>query len=182
MEKQEFSTTSADFDPDRILRTLIGCGVEFVLVGGLAARFHGATRATGDVDCVPALDAENMQRLAAAMKMLNARLRIAGMSDSDARSLVLKLDARTLIGFGGSTWTTDAGPLDILVELRDGSGRPVPFEQLERRAIFVKIGAVAVRLAALRDIVEAKTFASRQKDLDALPELHRLLDYYDSRE
>ena len=41
------------FDPDRILATLDAHGVEYLLVGGLAARAHGAQRRTADVDCVP---------------------------------------------------------------------------------------------------------------------------------
>ena len=39
------------FDPDRILRVLDQHRVDFVLVGGVAARAHGATRATADIAC-----------------------------------------------------------------------------------------------------------------------------------
>jgi hypothetical protein len=41
------------FDPDRILAELDAGGVEYLLVGGLAARAFGAQRRTMDVDCVP---------------------------------------------------------------------------------------------------------------------------------
>jgi hypothetical protein len=39
-------------DFERLLRTLDRGGVEFVLVGGLAANAHGAIRTTRDVDVV----------------------------------------------------------------------------------------------------------------------------------
>ena len=47
------SPQGPDFDPDLILSILDRHKVEYVLVGGMAARAHGATRATADIDCVP---------------------------------------------------------------------------------------------------------------------------------
>ena len=47
------------FDPDRILATLDAHGVDCLLVGGIAARAHGATRRTADVDCVPDTSDDN---------------------------------------------------------------------------------------------------------------------------
>ena len=119
-------SSNSAFDPDRILEALDRHGVEYVLVGGVAARVHGAGRATADIDCVPATNEENLQRLAGALADLGARLRVGGMSDEEARQLPLRLDAATLAAFGSSTWTTDAGPLDLLVELRDPAGGYTP--------------------------------------------------------
>jgi hypothetical protein len=50
------------FDPDRILATLHAHRVDHVLVGGFAARAHGATRPTADIDCVPDTDTGNYER------------------------------------------------------------------------------------------------------------------------
>ena len=41
------------FDPEAILRTLVDHGVEFVLIGGVAATLHGSPLRTGDVDICP---------------------------------------------------------------------------------------------------------------------------------
>lgn len=51
-----------DFDPDRILAALEAHQVDYLLVGGLAARAHGAQRRTADVDCVPNTTEENLER------------------------------------------------------------------------------------------------------------------------
>jgi hypothetical protein len=59
---------SGDFDPDVILRVLDEHEVDYILVGGAAARAHGAMRATWDIDCVPSTDAVNLERLAAALR------------------------------------------------------------------------------------------------------------------
>ena len=165
----------SSFDPDRILLALESHGVEVVLVGGVAARAHGAGRQTTDIDCVPNRDHENLERLAAALLSLNARLRVAGMPDDEARLLPVRLDAETLAAFGSSTWMTDAGPFDLLVELRDSSGGRHSYADLLPRAVHITIGRTEVRVAALRDIVESKQFAGRPKDLEALPELRALL-------
>ncbi len=170
------ATLSNDFDPDLILRFLDEFEVDYVLVGGVAARAHGATRATSDIDCVPSTDTENLERLAAALRRLGARLRVAGMSDDEARALPVQLDAITLAAFGSSTWMTDAGPLDVLVELRDASGGHHPYADLITRASAINVGGLTVRIAALGDIVASKQYAARSKDREALPELLELLD------
>ena len=164
-----------DFDPDRILADLDRQGVEYVHVGGVAARAHGATRSTSDIDCVPSTDAANLERLAAALRELDARLRVAGMTDAEARDLPLQLDAVTLAAFGSSTWMTNAGALDLLVELRDPSGGHHAYGDLVSRSSAIDVGGVTVRIASLGDIVASKQFAARPKDLEAIPELLGLL-------
>lgn len=42
---------SAEFD--KLLPTLVGAGIEFILVGGVAGIVHGSSRLTYDVDVVP---------------------------------------------------------------------------------------------------------------------------------
>lgn len=163
-----------EFDPDRILTALDRHGVDYVLVGGVAARVHGAGRATADIDCVPATTQENLRRLADVLTELGARLRVAGMSDEEARQLPLRLDAATLAAFGSSTWMTDAGPLDLLVELRDPEGGRHPYVDLAARATSVSVGELTIRVASLEDIIASKEYAARPKDLEALPELKAL--------
>jgi hypothetical protein len=65
------------FDLERILTTLDRHDVEYLLVGGLGARAHGATRPTQDVDFVPHSTRENLDRLAGELRELGARLRMA---------------------------------------------------------------------------------------------------------
>ncbi len=163
------------FDPDRVLETLERHGVEYLLVGGLAARAHGAQRRTADVDCVPNATTENLTRLAAALIELDARLRVGGLTDEEARRLPVTIDAETLLSFGSSTWMTDAGPLDLLVELRDRDGGRHDYAELATRAVGYGVGSITVRLASLDDIVASKEFAGRDKDRQALPELNELL-------
>lgn len=168
------SSAVESIDPSTILRVLDELGVHYVLVGGLAGLAHGATRPTADIDCVSSNDVENMDRLAGALVALNARLRVAGMTDEEAKMLPVQLDAHTLQSFGSSTWNTDFGPLDVLAHLRDANGAEVGYGELVSRSSLHTIGGVVVRVAALDDVIASKEFADRPKDREALPELRKL--------
>jgi len=61
----------APFDPEHLIRTLAKHDVRFVLIGALAARLYGFPRITADADITPARDADNLQRLAAALRELD---------------------------------------------------------------------------------------------------------------
>lgn len=60
-------TAASPFRPDALVGAPNAAGVEFVVIGGVAAIAHGARRSTLDLDIVPAPDPENLRRLAAAM-------------------------------------------------------------------------------------------------------------------
>ncbi|MFN8040967.1 MAG: nucleotidyl transferase AbiEii/AbiGii toxin family protein [Acidimicrobiales bacterium] len=169
------SADDPPFDPGALLAALDQHEVTYLLVGGFAAQVHGAHRQTMDLDVVPRTTEENLRRLAATLAELNARLRVGGLSDEEAKQLPVVLDAATLRSFGSSTWMTDAGPIDVLVELRDAAGGRHPYEDLASRVVVAKIDELQVHLASLPDIIASKEFAGRAKDHDALPELRALV-------
>lgn len=67
--------STAEPDPLEILRALERHGVRYVLIGAAAARVAGGPVVTEDVDVMPATGRENLERLAAALRELGARLR-----------------------------------------------------------------------------------------------------------
>jgi hypothetical protein len=158
-------------DLPRLIEVLNRHEVEYLLVGGVAATAYGAERETEDADCVVRRERVNLERLAAALRELHARLRIARMSDDEAKQLKVQLDGVMLENSGNSTWTTDAGPFDVLVDLKDSSGRSVPYEELITRSTVLRGDGFVLHVASLDDVIAAKTFANREKDREALPEL-----------
>jgi hypothetical protein len=107
---------------------------------------------------------------------MNARLRVSGMTDAEARMLPVQIDAMTLDMAGMSTWMTDAGPFDVLAGLEAPDGRLVPYEELADRATLLQGDGFVVRAASLEDVIRAKERADRPKDRDALPELREIRD------
>jgi hypothetical protein len=173
------SMTTADGPPldlGRLIDALSRHQVEYLLCGGAAATAYGAERVSEDADCVVRRDRANLSRLAAAMRGLSARLRVAGMADEEARHLPVQLDADTLADLSVTTWKTDAGAFDALAGLAAPDGRLVPYEELVGRATVLRGRGFTVQAACLDDIIRAKERASRPKDLEALPELRAIRD------
>jgi len=161
-------------DLARIADTLARHRVEYLLVGGVAARAHGARRLTYDVDCVAARAEGNLDRLAWAMRDLHARLRVEGLSDDEAALLPVHLSGATLARMEISTWRTDAGDLDVLADIPDRQGRHLSYEELATRAAELDLDGLVLRVAALEDVIASKEWADRPKDRAALDELRSL--------
>ncbi len=69
----------------------------------------------------------------------------------------------------------------MLDGLEDRSGRVVPYEELAERGTVLHVRGIAVRAAALEDIIAVKERADRPKDRDVLPELRAIRDRQASR-
>jgi len=163
-------------DLQRVLSVLNRHAVTYVVVGGAAANLHGAARVTHDFDLVPDSSLDNLGRLAAAMHELNARLRVEGLTDAEAKELPNPLDAHTLRQLQLSTWRTDAGDFDVLAEIPNRQGDYLRYDQLAPRAVTIDVTGQPVRVAALDDIISSKEWANRPKDHAALPELRAIRD------
>lgn len=150
--------------------------MEYVLVGGIAGRAYGAVRPTHDVDCLAHRSIDNLGRLASAMRELNARLRVEGLTDEESAALPGFIEGARLARMEISTWRTDAGDFDVLADMPDRAGRHLRYEELAPRANILRYGAIDVRVASLDDVIASKEWADRPKDHDALPELRRLRD------
>lgn len=163
-------------DVARLSEVLDRHGVDYLVIGGVATQAYGAERPTGDFDCLVRRTGENFDRLAAAMRELNARLRVEGLTDAESAALPVQLDGLTLSRSQISTWATEAGYFDVLIGMVDRQGRRQRYEDLEGAAEELTVAGVQVRVAGLDDIIASKEHAGRPKDHEALPELYRLRD------
>jgi hypothetical protein len=77
-------------DFERLLQALAAGGVEYILIGGLAANAHGAVRTTRDIDIVYARSVANLERLQKTLAPLRPYLRGA------PPGLPFRLDVATL--------------------------------------------------------------------------------------
>lgn len=66
-----------------LLVLLVDAGVEFVVVGAYALAFHGAPRASGDIDVFVRPSAANARRVADALGRFGAPLASAGITHAD---------------------------------------------------------------------------------------------------
>lgn len=158
----------ADFRPERILAVLAAHGVEYVMIGGLAAAIHGSELVTTDLDITPSMAADNLERLSDALRALHARIRSSDVPDG----LPFSHDGRSLAAAGTWNLVTDAGDLDLAFVPAGTTG----FDDLARDAVAIEILGAPTVVASLSDIIRSKEAADRPKDRVAVPLLRRLLD------
>jgi hypothetical protein len=67
-------STLTEFDLRALLEALHSHDISFIVIGGVAVGAHGFIRGTEDLDLVPEPDPDNLQRLAAVLEELDAKL------------------------------------------------------------------------------------------------------------
>jgi len=126
------------FDPERLLVTLAGHGVRYVLVGALAARLQGFPRLTADADITPERERSNLERLAAALRELDARV----YTEPVPEGLDFDCSAATLERADLWNLVTAAGRVDIVFQPAGTEGYP------DLAADAVRYEAFGVEIAA----------------------------------
>lgn len=149
---------------DKLLRLLIDGGVDFVIVGGIAAIAHGALRTTLDLDVVAAFNPENMTRLLAALHEVHPRN--AARPDLGE----IQATAEELARYRKIYLVTDVGELDVLGELPPIGGYAEAAATAEQFDLFGKECAVL----GLDQLIAIKEHLGRAKDLEALCELRAI--------
>jgi len=100
-------------DLSAILEGLLKAEIKFILVGGLAAVVQGAPVTTMDVDIVHNRSPENLSKLIAFLKSIDATYR-----RTDDK--VIEPNEGDISGMGHFLFTTRFGPLDVLAYIEQG--------------------------------------------------------------
>ncbi|HEX9765499.1 MAG TPA: hypothetical protein VGA36_01960 [Nitriliruptorales bacterium] len=174
MTVRDFDVTSDvnPLDTERLLRTLGDHGVEYVLIGGLAAIAHGSMLATADADLLPRLDDENLDRLLDALAALDARVlvaedRLAMEAGEPWEVPELRRGPAGLRSAEAWHFSTDAGPVDVVLHAAGVGPYDLHRHRAEEREVFGLVVAVASR----EDLIASKRSLGRPKDRHVLEEL-----------
>ena len=141
-------------DAERILRVLGAHEVDYVLIGGLAVQTHGHVRTTNDADLVPAPNRANLERLAAALRELEARVLNPG---HEREPIGAEMLPRATIW----QFATRDGGIDVMHEVPGGA----PYPELSERALRVQLGDVEVPVVDRDDLIRMKLARGRPIDL-----------------
>ncbi|MGD9999477.1 MAG: DUF6036 family nucleotidyltransferase [Ilumatobacteraceae bacterium] len=160
------------FDPVEICAVLTEEGVDFVVLGGFAAIIHGSPLPTEDIDVIPSRSAENLERLASALKRLDARIRTAD------EPIETRIDAAFIRNMPNMlNLATRFGDMDLVFA---PAGRLRTYEQWLERSRFAQLRQdLVVAVADLDDVIASKVAANRPKDQRSLPYLESLRDQLD---
>lgn len=151
---------------ESILRGLTESEIAFVVVGGVAAAAHGATRLTNDVDiCYDAMDSGNVNALGKILHRWKAYPR--GVE----RGLPFIMDGTTLRGAPVLTLTSTEGDVDVMDRI-SGVG---DYHAVRDHSEEIEAFDVEFRIIDLPTLIKAKKAAGRPRDFEHLPELEALL-------
>lgn len=151
-------------DLSALLKGLNEAGVEFILVGGLAAVAQGVPVTTFDLDIVHRQTDENIKKLLKFLKSIDAYQRRPD-------NKVIEPDERDLKGKGHVLLMTRFGPLDVLAAIEKGRG----FEELLPDTVEIEFRGHRVYVLSLDTIVALKRGSKDPKDLYRLPILKETL-------
>ena len=140
-------------DLSALLKELNKAGVEFVLVGGVAAVAQGAPVTTFDLDIVHRQTDENIEKLMKFLKSIGAYQRRPD-------DKVIEPDKRDLKGKGHVLLTTRFGPLDVSAVIENGRG----FEELLTDTVEIEFQGFKVYVLGLETIVALKRESKDPKD------------------
>ena len=152
-----------------ILNALIEQEFEFVIVGGVAARLHGSTRLTHDLDIVPKLDESSWKNLIQSIWALNTRPRIPETKESIENIDNIKkwITEKNMLALSFRSSSGHA-EIDLLVS------ESASFETLKTRAVKIKLDKGTYYVACLDDLIEMKQKAGRPQDLIDIEILQRI--------
>lgn len=134
------------------LKLLNAHGVEYLLIGGYAVIYYGHSRSTGDIDIWFAVNRQNAERLAGALRAFGF---------SDAITAETFLEAGKIFRMGIVPFR-----IELLTEI---SG--IDFRDAYARRVRAVMDGVEVSLISLPDLKANKRASGRYKDLSDLEHL-----------
>lgn len=149
-----------------MLSRLNAAGFEYVVVGGVAAVFHGSPVNTNDLDVCCPMTEENMRRLLTVIGPLNP------VSRADHRRLPIPQDPKWLAKARTVIMATDLCLIDLLPDVA-GVG---DYSALKQNSVIADFQGVKVAMLNLDGVIASKTAAARLKDKMVVPHLIRLRD------
>lgn len=149
---------------EKFLGVFKAARVEFIVIGGIAARVHGSSRITQDVDVVYSRSNENIERMVKALAPFKPYLRGA------PPGLPFEWTTKTVKAGLNFTLTTTIGAFDFLGEVAGGG----TYEDLSGHSITVTLFGHDTQVVSLPWLIRLKRAAGRVRDLEAIAELELL--------
>lgn len=156
------------FDLSAILEGLLAADIKFILVGGLAAVVQGAPVTTMDADIVHNRSSENISKLYAFLKSIDAIYR-----RPDGK--VIEPNEKDISGMGHFLFTTRLGPLDVLAYIEQQK----TYEDLIEHTVEIEFRGHIIRVLNLKALVEFKKTSGDPKDKQRLMVLEETLKQAD---
>lgn len=170
-----------------LVRLLNEHGVRYVVTGSAAAMLHGVALEPGDLDITPALDRDNLERLATVLRLIEAHQdpemgfgRWELQSDGEQRWMAREPTPEDVAS--RAAWQPDPddpASFDHLLRSKHGAIDIVPevsgtYEDLVPRAVKIEAHGEIVLVEAVDDLLATITLPRREKDLERVRRLRAI--------
>lgn len=146
---------------NNLLELLQKAQIDFIIVGGYSATLHGSSLVTQDLDICIEFNSEQIERLREILKDYHP---IHRMHPKKLSFLTHPEDTSNLKNL---YLKTDLGTLDLL-GLVGGVGT---FQDLKTNALQITLNNLPCSIISIDDLIKAKEFMGRPKDLMTIQEL-----------
>ena len=148
---------TSEADLSAIIEGLIKADVKFILVGGLAAVIQGAPVTTMDVDIVHSRSPENISKLFAFLKCIDATYR-----RPDNKIIAPKEE--DFYGMRHALFSTRIGPLDVLAFIEERK----TYEDLLKHTIEIVFRGHTIQVLDIKMLIELKRKSKDPRDKQRL--------------
>ena len=143
----------------KAVQALCDSGVEFVVIGGLAATFYGSAPSDLHLDICYSRASPNLHRLTEALAPFHPRPRGFPAHATLRNATILTLQ-------------TDIGEMDLMAEVTG----LVAFDDVKKHSMTVEAFERQFMTLDLPGLIQTKRASGREKDLFALAELESLME------
>lgn len=155
-------------DPDALFAALNAAGVDYVVVGGLAASVRGSERLTKDIDIVYHTEAGNVRKLCKVVNALQPRLLVLGEPEGQAVNVTPQtLKQHTLLQL-----TTTLGEVDLLASIAGFKS----YRAIKNASSTVDIEGLNIPVLSLEGVVRSKRAMKRPKDIEDIKQLEAVAE------
>lgn len=174
-------------DVTTLIRALHEAGVNYVVTGSAAAMLHGVGLVPGDLDITPALDVDNLTRLAAVLESIEARQDPRApfghwKQGDDGEQYWVETAPTSEAIAARANWRpnpADPASFDNLLQSGHGALDVVPevsgtYDDLIARSVRVDVEGLRVWVESIPDLLATLTVPRRVKDRDRVEQLRAL--------
>lgn len=158
-------------NPDAFFDALNAAGVDFVVVGGLAANVHGSQRVTKDVDIAYHTEANNLRRLCKAVNAMQPRMLVPGEPEGRPVTLTPDLLKRHPL----LQLSTNVGEIDLLSSIAGFKS----YGAIKDASEPLNIEGRDIRMLTRAGVIKSKRALNRPKDIDDINQLKALAELED---
>lgn len=147
-------------------------GARYLVIGGIAVVFHGFPRFTNDLDIMPDLSPDNLEKIISTLTSLGYRPRVPA-DPQDLKDPVKRemwYQEKNMRVFSFIHPQQPAISVDLMIY------HPIDFEELYRRRHTVTVGGRPIEVISLEDLICLKKSVLRDKDVVDIKYLERILE------